>query len=230
MARKRAKRAIGGFGGRLRRARDAADLSQTVLANLSGLSRSWLAEIELGAEPRLHDAVSLATVLEEYGANVVALLVGASDAGKVGEGGKKSVDRTGHVRRALRLPEGAAVSLRDLDVERLSTSALDDGLLDGFRTLAHAHARVRRVLTPGGFMPMIQSHLAALQSLISERSSHDGGYRRLVSIASGVAAVAAWTAMTMEHRRDARACLAWAEAAAREVDDVCSLMLILLLP
>src|SRR5258708_13463453 len=108
MARKRAKRGVGGLGGGVRREGDAADLSQTVLANLSGVSRSWLAEIELGAEPRLHDAVSLATVLEEYGANVVALLVGASDAGKVGEGGKKSVGRTGHGRRALRLPEGSS--------------------------------------------------------------------------------------------------------------------------
>ncbi len=223
------RRAIGGFGGRLRKARDAAVLSQSVLAERSGLSRSWLAEIELGAEPRLQDAIVLANVLKEYGTDAVMLLFGANDAGTVAESARKSVDRSEHVRRAVRLPEGAAVSLPDLDVERLSTSELDDRLLDGFQTLAHAHARIRPVVTPDNFMPMIQSHLAALQSLINERSSHDRDYRRLVSIASGVAAVAAWTAMTMERRRDARAYLAWAESAAREVDDIDTLMLILLL-
>lgn len=223
------RRAIGGFGGRLRKARDAAGLSQVILADRSGLSRSWITEIELGSEPRLQDAIILATVLKEYGADVVELLLGTDDAATVGKGGGNSVERSDHVRRAVSLPAGVAVSLPDLDVERLSTSELDDRLLDGFQTLAHAHARVRPVLTPGDFMPMIQSHLAALRSLIRERSSRDGDYRRLVSIASGVAAVAAWTAMTMERRSDARAYLAWAESAAREVNDVNSLMLILLL-
>jgi transcriptional regulator with XRE-family HTH domain len=224
------KRAIGGFGGRLRKARNEAGLSQAVLAHRADLSRSWLAEIELGTEPRLQDAIAIANVLKEYGTDAVMLLLGASDAGTVGEGSRKPVDRTDQVWRAVRLPEGAAASLPpDLDVERLATSELDDRLLDGFQTLAHAHARVRPVVTPSDFMPMIQSHLAALQSLIDERSSNDSEYRRLVSIASGVAAVAAWTAMTMEHRRDARAYLVWAEAAAREVDDIDSLMLILLL-
>jgi transcriptional regulator with XRE-family HTH domain len=223
------KRATSGFGGRLRKARDAAKLSQTGLAELCGRSRSWIAEIELGAEPRLQDAITLAQVLSRYGIDPVELLFGADGAGTVGEGGSHSVNRGDHVRRALSLPEGAAVSLPDVDVERLSTAALDDRLLDGFETLAHAHARVRPVLAPADFMPMIQSHLAALQSLINERSAHDSDYRRLMSIASGVAAVAAWTAMTMEHRRDARAYLVWAESAAREVHDTEALMLILLL-
>jgi transcriptional regulator with XRE-family HTH domain len=223
------KRASSRFGERLRKARDAAGLSQTGLADRAGLSRSWVAEIELGDEPRLKHAILLATVLQEYGTDVVELLLGAREAGTVGGGGRDSVDRSDHVRRALRLPEGVAVSLPNLDVDRLATSALDDRLLDGFQTLAHAHARVRPVLTPRDFMPMIQSHLAALQSLIEERTAGGSDYRRLVSIASGVAAVAAWTAMTMEHRRDARAYLAWAESAAREVNDVDALMLILLL-
>src|SRR6266702_2450089 len=112
------KRPIGGFGGRLRKARYAAGLSQAVLAGRSGMARSWLAEIELGAEPRLQDAIVLATVLKEYGTDVVMLLLGTSGASTVGEGGRKSVDRTDHVRRAVRLPEGAAASLPDVDVER----------------------------------------------------------------------------------------------------------------
>ena len=203
-------------------------MTQSELADHSGLSRSWIAEIEGGSEPRLQDAVILANVLKTYGIDPVELLFGG-DGGTVGGGGKNSVDRGDHVRRAVRLPEGAAVSLPDVDVERLSTSAIDSRLLDGFQTLAYAHARVRPALSPRDFMPMIDSHLTALRTLIDERSAADSDYRRLVSIASGVAAVAAWTAMTMEHRRDARVYLSWAESAAREVADSDALMLILLL-
>src|SRR5215472_8460379 len=116
------RRLVGGFGRRLRKARDAAGLSQAVVAERSGLSRTWVAEIELGiAEPRLTDAIAIANVLGEYGADVVTLLLGPG-AGTVGEGARKSVDRSDHVRRAVRLPEGATVSLPSLDVERLSTS------------------------------------------------------------------------------------------------------------
>jgi transcriptional regulator with XRE-family HTH domain len=76
----------GGFGLRLRRARERVGLSQSRLALHAGISRSRLAKFELGTqEPRLSEAVRLADVLAELGADApAALLLGTDTSAIVG--------------------------------------------------------------------------------------------------------------------------------------------------
>jgi transcriptional regulator with XRE-family HTH domain len=48
-----------GFGWRLRRTREQAQLTQEVLAGRAGISRSWVARIESGGRPGLAEAIAL---------------------------------------------------------------------------------------------------------------------------------------------------------------------------
>lgn len=71
-------RATHEFGLRVRKLRDRAGLTQDALAALCGRSRSWIAELEGGGDPRLSDALTLARRLADLvgGSSVAEMLLG----------------------------------------------------------------------------------------------------------------------------------------------------------
>ncbi len=227
-ARPTAGKRTGGFGLRVRQMRDRAGLSQTILAQRAGISREWLARIELGrAEASASHAVAIheALVEELPDVGLVWLLTGSERQGD----GRVNADLNESRRRFLKAAAALALPA-NVDLERLISHArLDDDLLDGFEAVTETYARMRPSLPPRELLPQIELHLASLSRRIADESPSDTLHRRLLSVAGGSAALAAWICFMLERRREARDHLDMAEPLAREAGDSDTLCLILML-
>jgi transcriptional regulator with XRE-family HTH domain len=222
----------GGLGLRVRQARERAGLTQTVLAQRAGISREWLSRIEVGrGEATASHAVAIHGVLVERLPDVglVWLLTGSEGQadGRVIAGVNES--RRRFLKAAAVVP--AALSLpMNVDLERLAAPVpIDSDLLDGWEAITENYARMRPSLPPRELLPQVEIHLASLNRRVRDEITSDSLRRRLLSVSSGSAALAAWICFMLERRREARAYLDTAEPLAREIRDDDTLALILML-
>jgi transcriptional regulator with XRE-family HTH domain len=224
--------ACAGLGVRVCQARDRAGLTQEIVARRSGISREWLIRIEAGrTQPKASHVVAIHGVLAERlrDLSLVWLMTGSPDSagGRVDAGVNES--RRRFMKAAAAVPAALALPL-SVDVERLTSVApLDADLLDGWESITESYARMRPSLPPRELLPQVEMHLASLRRRIRSDSPRDGVHRRLLSITSGSAALAAWISFMLERRREARDHLDTAEPMAREVGDHDTLALVLML-
>lgn len=190
-----------------------------------------MASIEGGhAEPNLADALTLFDVLsdESPGLSLEWLMTGrGSPEGRV-DGAVKRRDFARLLATGTLLLPATFSSV--LDVERLTSAArVDADLIEGWTSLTENYAKLRSVQRPAELLPMLETHLSSLRSRVAEREATGTLWRRMLSITAGTAALAGWTCLAAERRREARAHLELAEQLARETGDRDVLALILML-
>jgi len=201
-----------GFGTRLRAARDRIGLSQAQVAARCGLSRSALAEAELGGEPLLGTALRIARVVASLDAEttLAGLLLGAeapaSPRARVwpapievtfGFGG----DRTN--RRELLKLAGVLMltgTTESVDLDRVAwvtanPQHIDAKLTSVLRNLTSTIVRQRWEVATPALISTIRAHLAYMKALLPV-SSGAPGHTELVRV-TGETAV--WTGRLAEY-------------------------------
>lgn len=210
------------FGLRVRQARERADMTQARLAELAGITRESLYRIENGRPPLAETAAALHRALVRH-------LPGLSLDMRLTE----SRDTVGAVRRRDFLAASAVVpatlALRMIALDRRPAADLDPGLLDVWEERTANFAAARAVEPPRLLLPQIEQHLSVLETLVGQWPGPEPLRRRLLSIAAGTNAIAAWVSLMAERRREVHDYLDRGEDLAREAGDDSSLLLLLML-
>ena len=212
-----------GYGTSLRRARELARMSQAELAELAGVTRQAVTRLELGQRrPMASTADALYRVLARRVPGLNSDMRMGPDRATVAP-----VKRRDFLAASAVVP--ATLALRMIAFDRRTTPTLDPGLLDVWeeRTAGFAHARA--VEPPRLLLPQIEGHLHVLEVLVEQWPEPESLRQRLLSIAAGTNAIAAWVSLMAERRRDTNDYLDRGEALAREAGDDSALLLLLML-
>lgn len=216
-----------GYGGRLRRARTEAGLTQAELAELARITRESETRIEGGRPP-------IPAVARMLHAALAARLPGLTFDMRLTDPGD-SVGAAVRRRDVLRAGAVGAVfpatlALRMIALDHGRTPApLTSDLLDVWEARTASLAAGRAVESPRLLLPQIEQHLMVLEARIAEWPGPEPLRRRLLSIAGGTCAIAAWVSLMAEHRREMHDYLDRGDALATEAgdDDVRVLLLML---
>jgi transcriptional regulator with XRE-family HTH domain len=203
------------FGRTVRRLRDRCGLSQEKLAQLTGMSRRWLAAIEGGVEPRLPDAVRLA---EELARRVPGITAADVLTGYTGTAiwPHKTADHTNPRQLMQYLGPVTGTTLFASD-SVIPPAPLDDGA-DLNTVLTGSEAMLRRIAhdhlssEPQRLLEQAWHLRAAIFALIDERREGSVHTRRDSYLLAGyLSALMGWILGDLGYLREAEAngAVAW---------------------
>ncbi|MBJ7597065.1 MAG: helix-turn-helix transcriptional regulator [Candidatus Dormibacteraeota bacterium] len=208
------------FGRTVRKLREQHGVSQQVLADLAGISRRWLVEIEAGTEPKLPHAIRLAEELAALVPEVQATDLLASCSAHLA----RRADIMTKVKRRRFIKYLSAVSgVAVIDGERLESVLAglgppDDRAIDDLEAISRGLVDEYWTRGPITVFPMVQGHLDGLRSMLASAERTELR-RRLLRVLSETATLSGWLAFRLQARRDAEDFWALATAWADEAGD-----------
>jgi transcriptional regulator with XRE-family HTH domain len=190
-----------GFGLWLRKRRLERRLTQGELADLAGLSRRWLVEIEAGrSEAKFSDVLRLVGALDAD----LGEVPGVSQARTTAAAASKLSHQEAEEAKRRDLLAGAVglAGMVMVDWERIVAATVaplvEDSALDSLETITDSYARLWKTAPPRALLRGLHAHLGTLTTLLPAAQGH-----RLQALTADTAVLAGYLAFQAEDRGQA---------------------------